>query len=238
MTKAGEIPQYMRIADTLRIRLRQLPVGAPFQTEQELTDEFGVSRGTVRQALDVLVHEGLLQRTQGRGSFRTKPNDMPYLFSLERNFADSIREIGTNSSIRKLSVMLVPASQEIAKILNVPRGTKVRRVTRIRTVEGEPFAYGVAYLRTDLIPAFYKRDYSTSLSTMLHTKLDVHFESRQCECYAAAADAEIAEALSIPEGSPILKLSFFCRAYGGEPMLLDTFCFPPSQTMQFTSPNL
>lgn len=235
MTKNAGIPQYLQIADTLRTRLRQMPVGAPFQTEQELTAEFGVSRGTIRQALEILVHEGILLRTQGSGSFRTRQNNVETRFVLEKTLAESIRDNGIKSKIKDLSVTLVAAPPEIADMLGIPRGTKVRRVVRTRTIDDEPFAYAVGYLRVDLVPPFYKRDFKNSLSDLVRNTLHMHIETRGCECLACAADAVVAEALAIPRGTPVLKLCFICRGHGGEPMLLDTLCFTPNHTLRLVS---
>lgn len=237
MKDANGLPQYARIADELRGKLRRLPLGAPFDTEQEIAKEYGVSRGTVRQALAVLEHEGLLMRAQGRGSFRAQPNESPYVIRLERSFSESIRETGLESGLRKLSLTTVPAPAPIADMLNIPRGTKVRRVSRVRMVGGEPFAYGVGYLRTDQVPQFFKRDYRTTLTDLVRNDMHLHIEFHRCEVYAAAADEEIASALSIPLGAPVLKLCFFCAGANNVPILLDTFYFPPTQTMQFESPR-
>ena len=59
MKPVPELPLYLKIADELRARLLQLPADAPLETEEALTEEFGVARGTIRQALNVLVQEGI-----------------------------------------------------------------------------------------------------------------------------------------------------------------------------------
>ena len=110
MKTAPDPPLYLRIADELRERLLTLPIGAPFETEQALTKQYGVARGTIRQALNVLVQEGILLRTQGCGSFRTQPVVSPYRFTLSQELTDSIREVGTNSIVRNLSITVIPAS--------------------------------------------------------------------------------------------------------------------------------
>lgn len=233
MKTISELPLYLRIADELRARLVLLPVGAPFDTEQALTAQYGVSRGTIRQALDILVHEGILLRTQGCGSFRAQPAVSQYSFTLTQELTDSIRAIGVNSTVRNLSITLVAAPHPVAELLGVPNGTKVRRVVRIRAVDGKPIAFGTAYLRTDMVPAFYKRDYQTSLSELVRTKLAVHIEERYCDLLTEAADEAVSEALQIPLGSPVLKVCVFCVGRGGVPLLSDVFCFPSSQALHF-----
>ena len=233
MKSKSELPMYLRIADELRAKLLLLPVGAPFETEQSLTDEYGVARGTIRQALNVLVQEGILLRTQGCGSFRTQPVVSPYRFTLSQELTDSIREVGTNSAVRNLSVTLQTASPAVADLLHIPHGTKVRRVTRVRVVDGKPFAYCEGFLRTDSVPPIYKRDYRTSLGDLVRNQLKVHIGSRRCTFRALAADELLSEHLAIPVGSPILRVDILCCGHDNEPLLTDSFCFVPSQTLYF-----
>jgi GntR family transcriptional regulator len=233
MKTASEQPLYLRIADELRTRLLQLPVGAPFETEQSLTEQYGVARGTIRQALDVLVREGLLLRTQGCGSFRSQPVLSPYRFTLSQELTDSIRKVGMNSGVRNLSVTLVPATPAVADLLHVPHGTKVRKVSRIRWVDGKPFAYCEGFLRTDKVPMVYKRDYDTSLGDIVRNKLQVPIGSRRCDFCAVVADEAIASALDVPVGSPVLEVRILCEDPDGEPLLSDVFFFPASQTLHF-----
>jgi GntR family transcriptional regulator len=236
MSERKNLPQYVRIADELRTRLLPLPLGAPFDTELVLAKEFGVSRGTIRQAIDILVHEGLLVRTKGRGSFRSQ--QLPtHSFALVRSLTSAIREIGSKSEIRDLSITVVPAPPEIADILHVPHGAKVRRVSRIRYVGGIPFAYGISYVRTDLVPKFYKRDFKTSLSDLVRNELNVHIEDRNCECFASAADQAVADALRVPLDAPVLNLHFLCCGYEKVPLLTDTFRFPSTQVLRFVMTN-
>ena len=227
------LPTYLRIADELRARLLPLPVGTPFDTEQALTKEFGVARGTIRQALDILVHEGILTRAQGSGSFRAQPIMSPYRLTLTQELTDSIRKVNKNSVIHNLSITHIPATPAVADQLHIPHGTKVTKVTRIRLIGSRPFAYCEGYLRTDNVPVFYKRDYVTSLSDLVRTRLKLHIRSRHCDLCAAVADETVAQALDIPIGLPVLKVTVSCRGYDNEPFLTDTFYFPSWQTLHF-----
>lgn len=233
MKKISELPLYLKIADELRARLLLLPLGAPFETEQSLMEEFDVSRGTVRQALNQLVQEGLLVRTQGSGSFRSQPADSPYRFTLSQELTDSLRKIGSYSSVRNLSITVIAAPPDVADTLCIPRGTKVRRVARIRAIDGNPYAYCVAYLRTDKVPPFYKHDYSGSLGGLVRNELRVHIGKRRCDFQATAADAIVSEALAIPVGSPVLEIRLVCLGHDEQPLLTDTFWFPASQSLHF-----
>lgn len=237
MNEPTDIPQYLSIADELRAKLRKMPIGAPVDPEQMLAAEYGVSRDTMRRALNVLVHEGLLTRARGRGTFRSQSKTPEFHLVLEESLFHSIRRVGNSSEVEKLSVSLVSAPAEIADMLDIPRGTKVRRVSRARILNGRPYACCIAYMRTDMVPQFFKRDFKTSLSALITDTLHLHIESRSMECYASTADPTAAEILSIPEGSPVMCINIFLRGYNGVPMLVDTFSFPPSQILRFTVTN-
>ena len=239
MKDRPDLPLYLRIADELRAKLRTMPLDAPFDTEQSLTEAYGVSRGTIRQALGVLEREGLLSRSQGRGSFRAMPSDPLYRMHFSENMTYAVRKVGNASEISHLSITLTAPPPDVGELLNIPRGPKVRGVSRVRTVNGEPFAYCLGYVRTDLVPPFFKRDFSTSLSDLVQNTLRTHIESKRLKVLAAVADRTAAEALSIPIGSPVLKMCFLYRAFDGEPMLVDVLYFPHTQALQFefSAPN-
>ena len=233
MKSLSKLPKYLKLADELRARLLLLPIGAPFLTELALMEEYGVSRGTIRQALNVLVQEGILSRTQGSGSFRSQPADSAYRFTLTQELTDSLRKIGVNSGLRNLSVTLITASPQIAKLLQIPRGTKVRKVTRVRAIDGKPFAFCEGYLRADAVPPFFKRDYDTTLGDLVRNKLQVHIGARHCEFRAVAADEITSEVLSVPLGAPLLRVNILCFGRGDEPLLSDAFYFPAAQALRF-----
>ena len=70
----SRVPRYLQVASVLRRRIRDghWPVGARIATLEELEQEFGVARVTVRQAIDLLQGEGLVKSFQGRGTFVTR----------------------------------------------------------------------------------------------------------------------------------------------------------------------
>ena len=205
----------------------------PFDTELALAERYRVSRGTIRQALSVLEAEGLLSREQGRGTFRSKTKETFVTFRLPDEVLDAVRypRSGSDSEIKKLSVTVVPVPARIAEVLEIPRGSKVRRVTRVRTRKGLPYVYCTAYVRTDIIPPFTRSDITVSLAAMAKDKFDVATDVKQILFHAAAADAVLAEALAIPAGSPVLQIGVLNVGKDGVPLYTDTFTFPATQTL-------
>lgn len=221
------IPMYAAIAKTLRAEVAALPEGAPIATERDLTQRFQVSRGTVRQAIEMLVKEGLLLRTQGRGTFRVLPKDLGKIFYVDASSIRSICEIGKVCGYRSFDSSLVRATNFVADALNLPRGTKVRRIIRVRTINGRPFAVGEAYARADLLKRLPKHMSHTSLVDYVHENSNLVLCDRRCVCTAVAASDADAEALNVSAGMPLMQFRFSASVAGIGPFIIDTFRFIP-----------
>ena len=223
----GHTPLYLRIAEVLRTEVTAMSEGETISTERELMERFGVSRGTIRQAIAQLVKDGLLVRTQGSGTFRVLPKDLGKVFYVDATSIRNICEIGKVCGYRSFSSSLVRATNAIADALELPRGTKVRKVCRIRTINGRPFAVGEAYARADLLKKIPNRITHTSLVEFIREKSDLHLYKRRCICSAVAASRSDAEALDVPVGTPLMQFSFSASATGYGPFIIDVFRFIP-----------
>src|SRR6185437_8310267 len=103
------IPLYYRLREALRARILsgELPVGSLFATEQEVSERYAVSRTTVREAILGLVHEGLLVRKQGKGTFvaaRKLEEELGVLVG----FTEQMEARGMRPGARTLSTEVVP----------------------------------------------------------------------------------------------------------------------------------
>lgn len=143
-----KVPKYYVIKQTLTEMISDLPAGTPIPTERELAERFGTSRTTVRQAIAELVVDGRLERTQGSGTFVSRPKVMRVRpltsFSQER------REEGWRVGSVVLGIGRVAADAATASCLGVEPEAQVYRVERLRTADGEPIAHEVAWLPGDL----------------------------------------------------------------------------------------
>lgn len=153
------IPKYHQLAETLRqdIRAGQMVPGEQMTTEAVLCATYRVSRGTVRQALQLLVDEGLLWREQGRGTFVAAPVDRSRHFSLS-SFAEEMRRQNRQPSTRVLVNEVVPASAEVAQRLGIRKETAVFHIQRLRLANGQPVAVETRYLAHSLCPQLANED--------------------------------------------------------------------------------
>ncbi|WP_336071396.1 GntR family transcriptional regulator [Nitratireductor rhodophyticola] len=199
---------YQRLASRL---IRELTGGLwrngdPLPSEHALASAYAVSRRTVRQALELLQHEGFVSKGQGRS---TVYRERAIGRSGEKlvDFPTAAREAGFRPSTRLISTGHVEAGLSIAHALSVPLGSEVFEIRRVRLLEGRPVVH-----QTSLLPAALaeKLDVSnlaeTSLYTMLRAALGGEIFLAREHVSLLSASEEEAEALSIPKASPLLRV--------------------------------
>ena len=147
--RESKIPLYQQIKDAIRLQIEagDWRPGQQIPSEPELSEGLGVARGTVRNAITELVHEGWLERRQGDGTYVTRRSLEQRLMGFY-SFAREARERGQELTSRVLEWTTVRCSEGLARRLEQPAGEPVLHVTRLRLLEGEPVV-----LESCLIPA-------------------------------------------------------------------------------------
>lgn len=169
MTNPGKLPHYLLIKDELekRILSGQLTQGRKFPSEEDLSKEFGVSTSTVKRAIGVLVSNGLLERTPGRGTFvNTARMQMPL-----RSFTEEMRDRGLVAGSRLLDKTMITAGGELAWHLDVLEGSQLFFIYRLRTANDTPVALEETYIPKTLCPDLLENDLSiVSLERLLEER--------------------------------------------------------------------
>ena len=128
----------------------ELSVGDAVPSERSLTEKFGVSRMTVRQAIDALVTEGLLERAQGRGTFVAPPRaDFEMRLT---TFGEEARRRSLTPGATVLRCEQLPAPTVVAEALDREVGVPVHHVVRLRTADGNPMSVEESWIPVDLAP--------------------------------------------------------------------------------------
>ncbi|MEZ0070733.1 GntR family transcriptional regulator [Planotetraspora sp. GP83] len=140
LDRSSPVPLYFQVAEQISeaIRRGDLPPGSRLDNEILLADRLGLSRPTIRQAIQYLVDKGLLVRKRGVG---TQVVHGQVKRSVElTSLYDDLRRAGQEPGTRVLSIDTVAADDGMAEVLGLPAGTELLRVERLRYAAGEPLA--------------------------------------------------------------------------------------------------
>ena len=204
--KHDPLPLYHQVKQTLKDRIgRQIyPVGTPIPTELELSEQFGVSRITIRRALDELAAEGLLQKQQGRGTFVQQPRVTQELNQITC-WTEAIQAQGLRPRTARMKCVRERANAEIAGLLGVSTDQEVVRIERLRYGGKEPVSLMTNYLLAYLVPNLEEDGLDhESLYHVLEERYHIKFGKAMELVQAREADAAEAKALKIEPGSPVL----------------------------------
>ena len=204
--------KYVRVRDFLRsLVTHELAVGDAIPSERLLCERFGVSRMTVRQSVDALVIEGLLQREQGRGTF-VAPGKMDLEVRLV-SFGEEMRRRGMESSSRVLATEEVAASPDVADALDLLPGEQVFYLHRVRFADGEPMAIEQSWLPVRLTPGLFDSGAPASIYGELRRR-GIEPDWGEDTVSATEVDAQDAELLGLRAGQAVLRLTR--RTFAGE----------------------
>ncbi|MFI0353806.1 GntR family transcriptional regulator [Actinomadura sp. 9N407] len=208
------VPKYFQLRAILLdlIEGSELPVDAPIPSERELCGTYGVSRMTVRQGVDQLVSEGRLYRVPGKGTFVARPKiEMPLRLV---SFTEDMLARGMRPGSVDLDRRTMPADTRLARIFEVPPGTGVHVIERLRTADGEPMALERSHILASLAPDLLDRRLADrSLYGVLEAVYGLVFDAGDQTIDAGLADSTEARHLQISRGSAVLLLQR--RSYSG-----------------------
>jgi len=202
----GGQPAYKRIQDSIRKRIEtgKLNQGDVVESERELARIHKVSLMTARHALADLAREGIVERRHGAGTFVAPPKiHFNKLMSYTEQMAS--RGLATRSKIVRMSASETDA--EIAARLSLPAGSRLVVVERVRQAADEPFALETCYLSADEFPGLADGTLARgSLFATLENDYGIELAYADEEIDATPADPTAAELISVPKGSPLLRI--------------------------------
>jgi GntR family transcriptional regulator len=208
--KASPVPYYQQLKEILRadIARRELRPGARLPGDHELCEQYGVSRPVVRQALSDLQYEGVLDRVKGRGTFVAPQLTSQSLVQSLTGLHADVSAMGRTllSDVRALKV--TAADPEVAARLEIPVGTAVVLIERLRFVDGEPWVYTVSHVPAALAPDLVDQDLrEQSLYALLERRYGLRLLRSRRAVEAHAPSARLARDLGLPRHGPVLKLT-------------------------------
>jgi GntR family transcriptional regulator len=220
------IPLYHQIELELRnlILSGHLAAGSVLPPEPQLQESFGVSRATIRKAVDELALSGLIVKRQGVGTFVAEPGVTNFKclasFTLE-----AIRD-GRTPGTRILAVEVGPGKQPGAERLGLSDDENVLLVKRLRLLDGEPAFVASAYMPERLVPELDPRVLELdgpeqSLYRLIESRYGVSLCEGEEVTSAVRADAEIAKIFGLKPGTPVVKDACLLRNRTGAAVIYE-----------------
>jgi len=213
-------PRYHQVYVALRgwIADGSYPPGARLPAEPELCRAFGVSRITLRRAVGELVGQGALVRRQGSGTFVCEAPVTRTLKPDLRELSRRVAGLGASTAVRELRVDWVTADAETCAALELPPAARVQRSTRVRLRDG----IRIGYITVWLPEAIGQRLGHAELrrSTVLESLERAGFRAAAAEqtIGAALAGLELAHALGVAAGTPVVRVERVVRGDDGRPI--------------------
>lgn len=210
------VPRYLQIADALRLDLRG--EGERIPSEHQLCAIYKVSRPTIRQALDVLVQEGLLYRHAGRGTFSTPTASGDRKLRMIGSVGDMMA-MGEETWFKLLTREVVAVPANIAQALRLPPGSSAYRVVGVRHADNGPFQHVTAYVPEAIGRALSEEDFSkTSIFGAIERLLATPIKFMEQVTEAALAPRHVAELLQLRPRTPLLLFERTYFAVSGDPV--------------------
>ncbi|MCC5475290.1 GntR family transcriptional regulator [Streptomyces sp. NPDC059680] len=212
--------RHEEIADELRraIDREEYTVGSRLPSESELAGTYGVSRGTVRQAVAALTAEGLIGSRQGARRV-VLASRRSQSFEELRSFAQWARAMGREATGRVVSQEYRTATHEDAVRLQLPLGTRVLHVLRVRGLDGEPVLLERTVYADWISPAVESIEPDCpSVTQRLYDDTGLVFAYGEHVIDAVSAGAQDAELLGVRRTSPLLRVRRVTTTREGRPV--------------------
>ena len=199
-----------------------LEVGEQLPTEDRLISRFGVSRITVRRAIQNLVSRGLVEIRRGKGTFVAAPKITQDLKELS-GFVEDMRALGRKPTARVIGKEIVTADATVARQLALTKGERVVRIRRVRLADGVPLSFDETFLPLDIGKKVMTNDLKVEpIFSLLERKYGVPLIEAEYKLDAVAAENEVARALKVKPRSPIFRIERTSYSTGSRPVDYET----------------
>ena len=201
------LPAYMKIHDQIKkdIDEHRWAIGERLPSERDLAEQFAVSRMTLRQAISLLVEEGVLERRVGSGTFVSSTRVQEKMRGTT-SFTEIVKSQGKVPSSQLISYRkTIPNEQEVAK-LGISPTENIIRMERVRYADQVPLVYEVASIPEKFIKDFKKEEITSHFFQTLQ-KHGYRIGKSQQTIYARLAKEKIAHYLEVEKGHAILGLT-------------------------------
>ncbi len=214
-TRKEIIPLYSRVSNILynRIVSGQYEPGEKLPTEDELAQNYGVSKITIRNALSRLEAEGLINRIRAKGTFvsQTIPETKQYIYTSLEKMDKAFKRSDTKPL--DLDIIQVGNSRtpnDIRRFFGIENGDKIGRIRRMVTMKGVPYLYE-NYLWPDMAGHITKKELSKtkSIQEILRQKIGLVVTKGEMFLQAIPADPDLSEVLQCQSFDPLIHIQTY-----------------------------
>lgn len=199
-------PSYTQLYNSLKdsIQKKVYSVGSLIPTENELCKIFGVSKTTVRKAVGLLISEGYLQATQGRGTMVLDISASQNLNKIT-SITETLKAKGFTVTTPMMNIQKLLAPPEIASKMEILANTPVYLVERVLYANDKPVALMQNYLKETSVPDLDKYNGTfIGLYQFIEKKYNIIMRSAKETLSAVAANFTQAQILHVKIGDPLL----------------------------------
>lgn len=186
------------------IRKHEYAPGDKLPTEAEFSRKFMVNRHTLRRALSHLQEIGLVESTQGRGSYVRRPA-IRYAIGKRTRFSDQLTNHSIKASTKTRQVLVKGATRDVAKALDIPIGNKVIVVNRVGYAGDLPISMATHHFDFHRFPTFQKiyPEHKSITQTLVHCGV-LDFTRKWTQVRSRLPGPEECEHLNIPKHVPLI----------------------------------
>ena len=211
------VPAYIRIHDAIKKEIDGgvWEIGQRLPSERDLADDYEVSRMTLRQAITLLVEEGILERRVGSGTYVASHRVQEKMRGTT-SFTEIVRSQGKTPSSQLISYQRKPANETEIQQLQLKATDTVVRMERVRFADNVPLVFEVVSIPEKLIQSFNQEDITEHFFQTL-TDNGYEIGKSQQTIYAKNASERVANYLKVPKNHAVLALTQVSYFTDGRP---------------------
>ncbi|GEN88827.1 GntR family transcriptional regulator [Oceanobacillus sojae] len=212
----NSLPLYKQIANKIKedIIAASMNKGDAIPSELKLSKMYDVSRVTIRQAIKLLINEGLLYSVQGSGTYIGHERIDHNILQLQ-GFTEEMDNLQHDSKNEVLEFQLMTAPDEVRKILELEKEAKVYYIKRLRQADNEPLLVEESYLPSKLFPDLSINVMEKSKYQYIEQK-GFQIDKRYGELIPILPTSELKSLLQLTEDTPLLYLKAFTTFKNGQ----------------------
>ncbi|PAU75587.1 GntR family transcriptional regulator [Halomonas salipaludis] len=215
------LPLYLQVKGHLirRVLSGEWRPGELLPSEMKLAEEYGLSQGTVRKAIEEMAVEGLVSRHPGRGTFVTSHRGDYQTTRFRRFYSNKTGKRIAGKDSQYISCEKIKADEQLSKQLQVKTGADIVKFVRIRYLGNHPVLLETIYLNSEICPSaevIFEQKKPDSIYFALEQMFNILVVKVGERLRARAARPDESELLALASNTPLLEVTRLAYSLGGE----------------------